>query len=737
MSKLVAFAAIQGGYKVVSQAEGEFNNALQSFNADSKIEFPNTGYYLPVIYSLTGMKVETLEDLKKPLEFARGLLPPHIKGKNHLPYLGPLLDAGMASIFAYEIIEALRILKEPDFYIPQEDPDLEGGKMWVGPADDIILRKRGVEFVDGSAPGFAAIVGACPDPETAKMIVEDYQKKNLYIFCAANHNGTSVTHQLIEAGVQIGWNTRIVPFGPDISSAVFALGFANRAAMAFGGVEPGDYRKILMYNKERVFAFVNAFGDIGTEWGVAAAGCVNWGFPTLADTDIPEILPTGICTYEHVVANVPHDEICQRSVEVRGLKVTVSEIEIPLSFGPAFEGERVRGADLFCQMGGGKTQATELVKMAEMNEIEDGQVDVVGPDMGDLKEGETLPLGIFVQIAGREFQTDFEPIMERQIHHLINYIQGIMHIGQRDIAWVRVSKAAIEKGFTIKDIGVVLHAKFHQDFTKIVDKVQVTLYTDKKDVDKLTKTARAEYKKRDERVEKMTDEDVETYYSCTLCQSFAPSHVCTVSPERTGLCGAYNWMDCKASFEINPTGPNQPIEKGECLDPVLGQWKGVNDFIYKASRGAVTHYNFYSMVTDPMTTCGCCECIAAMLPTCNGVMTVGRDYTGETPSGMKFTTLAGVMGGGASSPGFVGHSKFNVTQKKFIAGDGGLLRMVWMPKMLKEELKERIDKRGEELGVPGFYDMIADETVGVTEEEILPFLQEKGHPALEMDPIIG
>jgi acetyl-CoA synthase len=737
MSKIVAFAAIQGGYKVVSQAEGKFNTALQSFNADSKIEFPNTGYYLPVIYSLTGMKVETLEDLKKPLEFARGLLPPHVKGKNHLPYLGPLLDAGMAAMFAYEIIEALRILNEPDFYMPQEEPDLEAGKIWLGPADDVILRKRGVEFVDGSAPGFAAIVGAAPDPETAKMIVEDYQKKNLYIFCAANHNGTSVVHQLIEAGVQIGWNTRIVPFGPDISSAVFAVGFANRAAMAFGGVQPGDFRKILLYNKERVFAFVNALGDIGTEWAVAAAGCVNWGFPTLADTDIPEILPTGICTYEHVVANVSHDEICQRSVEVRGLKVSVSEIDIPCSFGPAFEGERVRGADLHCQMGGGKTQCTELCKMAEMNEIEDGKVEVIGKDVGDLKEGDTLPLGIFVQIAGREFQPDFEPIIERQIHHLVNYIQGIMHIGQRDIAWIRVGKAAIEKGFSIKDIGVVLHAKFHQDFTKIVDKVQITLYTDQKDVDKLTKTARAEYRMRDERVDKMTDEDVETYYSCTLCQSFAPNHVCSVSPERTGLCGAYNWMDCKASFEINPTGPNQPIEKGECLDSVMGQWKGVNDFIYKASRGAVTHYNFYSMVVDPMTTCGCCECIAAMLPSCNGVMTVGRDYTGETPCGMKFTTLAGVMGGGASSPGFVGHSKFNITQGKFIVGDGGLLRMVWMPKALKEELKERIEKRGAEMGVPDLYDMIADETVGLTEEEILPFLEEKGHPALKMDPIIG
>jgi acetyl-CoA synthase len=192
MSKLVAFAAIQGGYKVVSTTEGLYRKALATYNADTKIGFPNTAYYLPVIYSLTGMKVETLEDLKKPMEFARGLLPPHVKGKNHLPYLGPLLDAGMASIFCYEIMEALRILDQPDFYIPEEDPDLDAGKIWVGPADDTILRKRGVEFVDGSAPGFAAMVGAAPTKEIAKEIVEEYQKRSLYIFCAANQNGTTV-----------------------------------------------------------------------------------------------------------------------------------------------------------------------------------------------------------------------------------------------------------------------------------------------------------------------------------------------------------------------------------------------------------------------------------------------------------------------------------------------------------------------------------------------------------------
>ncbi|PIU85069.1 MAG: CO dehydrogenase/CO-methylating acetyl-CoA synthase complex subunit beta [Deltaproteobacteria bacterium CG06_land_8_20_14_3_00_44_19] len=738
MSKLVAFAAIQGGYNIVQKAEGKYKRAMEKYGPEQKLEFPNTAYYLPIIYSILGIPIKTLGDAAEVIKICRSLLPPHIKRVNHLPYLGPMLDAGMAAILAEEIVEAIRYVEDPDFYQPEiEDPDIDNGKIWLGAADDAIMRKRGVEFVDGTAPGFAAIVGAAPDPETAKMIAEEYQKKSIYVFMAANQAGTTFAEQLLEAGVQIGWNARLVPFGPDISAAVFALGFANRAAMSFGGVKPGDSRKILMYNKDRIFAFVNALGEVNAEWAANAAGCVNWGFPTIADTDIPEVLPTGICTYEHVVANVSHEDMTNKSIEIRGLKVTVSEIDIPLAYGPAFEGERVRKDDLYLEMGGGKTQAVELCKMADMKEIEDGQVNVIGPEIKDTKKGDKLPLGIFVQAAGRKMQEDFEPILERQIHHLINYAQGVMHIGQRDIAWIRVGDQAVNKGFTLKDIGVILHAKLHQDFGAILDKVQVTLYAKKDDVDKLTATARGNYKKRDARVEQMTDEGVETYYSCTLCQSFAPNHVCMVSPERTGLCGAYNWMDCKASNEINPTGPNQPVEKGECIDPKLGQWKGVNDFVYKASRQQVTHYNFYSIVHDPMTTCGCCECIAAVISACNGVMTVGRDYTGETPSGMKFTTLAGVMGGGAASPGFVGHSKYNICQRKFISGDGGLLRMVWMPKGLKEELREGLLKRGEELGCPDLIDRIADETVGVTEDEILPFLKEKDHPALKMDPIIG
>jgi acetyl-CoA synthase len=737
VSKLVAFAAIQGGYNIVQKAEGKYAQALEKYGPDQKLEFPNTAYYLPIIYSLLGLPVKTLGDAKKALDVARSLLPPHVKSLNYLPYLGPLLDAGMAAILAEEIIEAIRYVEDPDFYIVSEEVDLEKGKIWLGAAEDTVFRKRGVQFVDGSAPGFVAIVGAAPNPEIAKEIALEYQRRSIYVFMCANQAGTTFSEQLVQAGVEIGWNTRLVSFGPDISAAVFALGFANRAAMAFGGVKPGDYRRMLLYNKDRIFAFINALGEVNAEWAANAAGCVNWGFPTLADTDIPEILPTGVCTYEHVVANVPLAEMVQKSVEVRGLKTTVATVDIPVAYGPAFEGERIRKNDMYLEIGGGsKTPTVEWVTSAPMDKVEDGKVELFGPDVTEVKEGGSLPLAIVVEVAGRKFQEDFEPILERQIHHLINYAQGLMHTGQRDIGMIRFSKDAVAKGLTLKHIGTILHAKLHQDFGAVFDKLQVKLYSDEAKAIEMRDKARHVYVVRDARVENMTDEGTDIYYSCTLCQSFAPNHVCVVSPERTGLCGAYNWMDCKASFEINPTGPNQPIEKGETLDTRLGIYKGANEFIEKASRQAVTNVCFYSLINDPMTTCGCCECIAAVLPSCNGIMTVNRDYTGETPSGMKFSTLAGTMGGGNQAPGFVGHSKYNIIQKKFLLGDGGLKRLVWMPKSLKDELRDNLLKRGEEIGIPDLVDRIADETVGMSEEEILPFLTEKKHPALEMDSIL-
>jgi acetyl-CoA synthase len=364
-------------------------------------------------------------------------------------------------------------------------------------------------------------------------------------------------------------------------------------------------------------------------------------------------------------------------------------------------------------------------------------VELIGPDIDSIKPGGKLPLGIVVEVAGRKMQADFEPVLERQIHTFMNEAQGIWHMGQRDINWIRISIGAEKAGFRLKHIGVLLHALFHEQYSSILDKVQVKIYTDEKDVLKLKEQAVKVYQERDARLAGMTDEDVNTFYSCTLCQSFAPNHLCVVSPERPGLCGAYSWLDCRAAHEITPSGPNQPIPKGNCVEPTIGQWDRINDFVLKTSGGNVERMSQYSMIVDPMTSCGCFECIAAVLPSTGGIMIVNREYPEMTPCGMKFSTLAGTVGGGNQTPGFIGHSKHYIGSKKFIAAEGGIKRIVWMPAMLKNEIKDVLAQRAKEAGLGGeeFLAKIADEKTATTEEEVLAFITNAQHPVLALQPM--
>ena len=553
---------------------------------------------------------------------------------------------------------------------------------------------------------------------------------------AGSTDGKTMSEQLVEEGVELGWNTRLVPFGKDIAAAIYALGFAARAALTFGGVQPGDYKRILKYNKDRVYAFVLALGEVDEEKYANAAGAISFGFPTIANTAIPEILPRGVCTYEHVVSNIPDEEIVTKAIEIRGLKITIDKVDIPVAFGPAFEGERVRKEDTYLEFGGNKSEAVEFLHIAESSEVEDGKIEVFGPEVDDVPEGSVLPLGVEVLVYGRKMQADFEPVMERQIHYFTNYATGIFHMGQRDISWVRFSKEAVKSGFKIKHLGTILHAKMHSTFGNIMDKIQIKIYTNPEDVAILKQKAKEVFRVRDERLKNLTDESVDTFYSCSLCQSFAPNHVCAISPERPGLCGAYNWLDCKAAFEITPTGPNQPIIKGNTIDQRLGTWKGVNEFVYKSSHQTLESFSAYSMMVDPMTSCGCFEVVVTILPTANGVMAVNREFSEMTPSGMKFSTIAGMVGGGIQTPGFIGISKYFIGSKKFILADGGLKRLVWMPKQLKEEILDLLQVRAGEMEIPDFIDKIATEENATTEEEVFEWITKVNHPVLGMEPLM-
>jgi acetyl-CoA synthase len=581
-------------------------------------------------------------------------------------------------------------------------------------------------------PGFAAILGAAPTSKIAVDIVRQFQERSILVFVGSSSNGISIIDQLLEEGVQMGWENYIVPYGRDTLSAIYPLNWAIRSALTFGGLKPGMARECLLYTKARVFAFGITLGPLDDYKYATGAGAINMGFPIIADTDIPEIRPSGITTFEALIKELDHKKIAAKAIEVRGVKVKVSKIPIPVLYGAAFEGERVRREQLHAEFGGRASNAFEYLASRPSEEVEDGRVELVGPDIDNLPQGKkSLPLAMMVEVYGRKMQKDFEPILERQIHRYVNYCMGVMHVGQRDMIWIRISNDAFAKGFRLKHLGVAIHAMLHQEYSVIVDKVQVKFYTELPEVEAHLKEARLSYDARDERMLGMTDEAVDIFYSCMLCQSFAPNHVCIITPERLGLCGAYSWLDAKANFEIAPSGPNQPISKGP-----VDQWKSVNDFIYQKSNKSVEKVSMYSLMQDPQTSCGCFECIVAIIPEANGFMVVHRDYTGMTPAGMNFTTLAGSVGGGLQNPGFLGIGRLYIISKKFISAEGGLKRIVWIPKELKEGLAERLKARCKELGSPELYEQIADETVATTSEDLLKFLQEKGHPTLSMPPLL-
>ncbi len=700
--------AYEGAVVATSYAQIRLDQAIAEKGADAEVKYPETAFYLPVIYSLEGIKVTTL-----------GQLPPilnKIKASNIRPdyTLDGARANGKAVLYAAEIIEACNYLDGK----PYEEP-------WTGFLTDPVLRRFGIQLVDFTIPGFAVIIGKAKDSKTAVEIMRNLQGKGLMVMMA-----NEFIEQLLEENVKIGIDYIAFPLG-NFTQVIHAVNYALRAGLAFGGVPGGEEEKHIEYQKKRVRVFVLALGNQDDVRIAAEFGAMYLGHPTVTDQPLAEDIP------DLYVSEPDPKKMIATGLELRGIKITSLDIDIPILMGPAFEGESIRKADMQVQFGGSYSTGFEWVTMVDADDIEDGKVSLIGPDIDSVEVGGTMPLGVKVKIYGRKMQKDFESVLERRLHDIMNFGEGLWHSAQRDLVWMRVGKAAFEAGFRLKHYGEMLIAKLKYDFPAIVDRVEVVLITDQAEADKVIVDARATYAARDERMRGLTDEKCDKFYSCKLCQSFAPSHLCLVTPERVGLCGAVNWLDARASYEIDPNGPNTAIEKGEPLDAKKGIYPSVNDYIYTTSNKQLEEVALYSFMELPMTSCGCFEAIIALFPEANGIMITTREYGGLTPCGMSFSTLAGSVGGGAQTPGFMGIGRSYINSKKFISGDGGMARICWMPKQLKDYLREDFVARSVEEGLgEDFIDKIADEDVGHEPEVVLEFLEKVGHPALAMDSII-
>ncbi len=698
-----------GSNAVAGLTEGAVNDAIAKHGADCPIAFPDTAYFFPTIYAATGVKVKTLGDLVACVGVLKSLI-------TNQEDLGQALNAGLATAVGAEILEGLK-------YIGGAEP--YANESGIGFVPDPIIRSLGVPLVTGDIPGVAVVLGKAENPADVVKVVKDYQSKGIMSFLVGD-----VIEQCSDGGVKMGLEFRVIPLGHDVTSVIHVVTVAVRAALIFGNVQPGNLAGLLEYTKLRVPAFVNTFGAIDAVVVSAGAGAIALGFPVVVDIDLGENQVPG--ALESVC---DHNETVKKSLELRSIKIKTTELPIPVAFAAAFEGEIIRKADMHNECFSGKNPTAELVMMREMSEVEDHRITVIGPDLCDQKD---LALVTFVEVAGKKMQVDFESVIERKFHAWFNYMEGVMHTGQRNQVRVRVSNAAYEAGVRLKDFAEVLYVMIMNEFDAVVDKCQVTVITDPVKAAEFRDTvAMPRYNQRDDRLASMTDESVDRYYTCILCQSFAPAHCCVVTPERLGLCGAVSWLDAKATNELDPNGPCQPIVKGECLDERTGRFAEVDRMINDATHGAVETVTLYSILEDPMTSCGCFECICGIEPVSNGVIVVNREYKGMTPAGMTFGELASCTGGGVQTPGYMGHGRHFISSKKFASAEGGIQRIVWMPKELKDDVGERLNATAKELyGIDNFTDMIADETVTCECDELLGWLTEKGHPVLGMEPLM-
>lgn len=394
--------------------------------------------------------------------------------------------------------------------------------------------------------------------------------------------------------------------------------------------------------------------------------------------------------------------------------------DIPVDVSPMHEGERIRAANMFVELAGPKSMGAELIQVAE--DIEDGFLEVVGPDLSEMTEGEIYPFGVSVKIQGEKMEKELEGVIERRIHELSNYVKGFMHLNQRDQIWCRVSKEAYEAGFKLLDYAKALSILLKEDFP-LIEKISVTILTEESEVASFLETAKATYEYRDSRARELSDEDVDVFYGCTMCQSFAPSHVCIVTPDRTALCGAINWFDCRAAAKMDPDGSIFEVEKGDVIDAIKGEYTNVNAVVTENSQGVTEKIYLHSLFEYPHTSCGCFEAVAFYIPELDGIGIVSRDFRGETPLGIPFSTMAGQCSGGKQVEGFVGLSLEYMRSPKFLQADGAYERVIWMPKEVKESLVEFIP---EEL-----YDKIPTEEDAENIKGIRSYLQEHDHPIME------
>lgn len=570
---------------------------------------------------------------------------------------------------------------------------------------DSWLDSFGSDLVDGTVPGIALFMGELRESSLSE--IEECADKGLIVILSGGYSGTGLECENV---LRVGR-----------AEALGINGLISRTALKYGGADAGNRTSVAKCLKKKPKLTAIHTGnlttcDITAIFSAAAAGA----FIVSDSPDLPNI--PRVCEFAS-------DGMTAKALANRG--ITLRKKQSARS-GSAFENQRIRKADSRLEFGGPDAPLScEIVTACA--DAEDGVTSIEGKDIRDL-EGAAHPLSIEVLVSG---DVDFymEQALERRIHFALSRTDGVWHSGQRDSSWIRISNAAWERGLTFADLGSNIISDIKENFPAVAESVEVLFTSEPSAVSSKIRSARERYEMRDGSMSELTDQNVDSFYTCTVCQTYAPGHICIISPERPSVCGSVTWTDARVGSELNPRGPQRPFPKGTLVDAEKGEWTGTNEIVSRTSMGSVQKVCMHSVADSPMTACSCMEVVAVVSADRRSVILLDRSDTGRNPSGHSFSEVSDIVGRGGQHPGFMGIGKRYILSPGFLKGDGGLARVSWMSSRLKSVLGESLRRAFDAAGISEVYLKIADEKVAEDPPSLEVWLEDSGHPSILMEPL--
>ncbi|MBR5995588.1 MAG: hypothetical protein IK026_03305 [Eubacteriaceae bacterium] len=692
---------VYGGTEAcIHNAQNAIVSAIEEYGARSELPFRKTAYSLPIIYALTGIKCHTLEDLLNVLEDIKKNLPANEADITDDTKDG--LEYGLTALMANEITAYCCGLADPattQGFIP-----------------DYQLRKIGFDFCSLKMYGVYIISGVISDEQGVNRIAEQYLRQGAGVFVPS----------AIKAKYSPGHGSEwVLPCGENKETAFYAVSALVRMAMMFGSVAPGDKASVIRYIDEKAYCCANVFGELNSEDIAVCAGLITLGIPVLANAPLGECVLPGSFESESEFYS-----FAERSVKINGLP-EYKRSDIPVGTNDAFRFADIADKETVYAAGTdiGRTWAMALTRLPDR--ITDRMVETVGSERfisGKIDEH----LFIMAEICGEKLNDIAEAVIERKIPEWIDSAEGVSCRIVNGKMVLKVSNTALRNGFTPYILGRIVYDGIKAEFGGIVDKAQISVISDEEKVGKLIdRVGRPKLLQTDDKTGSIRDDNCDRFYICAKCSARCPGRYCVITPSRQGECGRIDYITAMTSYRSSEKSGFQEVS-AEFTDKDRGICPDVNRAL-KDAAGTQREAALYDSVMPGTPQIPFAECYAITSPDRQGIIIAYKDYDGTVPGNIaSYDEAAHTADRGETAEGIEGVSADFLVSGKFMNASGGVKRIIWMPKSLKDRLGVRLDKISDD---GNFSYRVSDETRSTDFERIAVLAGYQNHPAYLMEKL--